>query len=660
MKSVWKVLVIVSFSLSAGELPFAKNTVVLGEGDTWINIMSNLEELQDTSTDRSIHYPLSKKEDFKQVPSTMKIWSSPDTNIESGVWFRVKLRNENPNENMYVLNDTYQAKLILFFLLDENGKILSEKKVGFGTDHKDSFLKFNSNSISFDLKYKEEVYLYLFLYSEGFQFPNFDIFIWKEQIYFEHYRTIYLYLYYGIAISIFFYNLFLFFSTKDKAYLHYCFYVLSVICFFFCYQQQVIFLPFAIVKNYGDYFIQIFAFFTIITMIKFALSFLNLKSIYKITFFLLESAVKILYIYLILLLFLRIFLKSDNFIINNFMLIMQPTILIIDLLITYLAISAWWNGYIRAKYFTIAWILYLFGLFYAFLINFLNLANIQLFASWGIGFLILTHMNMFLDSIEMLLLSFALGDRYNLIQQENERAKQALLEREIQLKEAEATKKKLELGMLKQTIQPHFLMNSLNTVLGLIRENPDKAGEFVSFLGMEIRTMLDVSSERLIPISSEFAICKSHLEIMRIRLERKFTWKTQDISEEEKIPPLLFQTLLENAFTHSKGYTGNIAFLVKKLICDPEKPFPSGNIEWIQDQTLQALKRIESVYEFYSIYDESYKANTNLSQSNYRTGEDGTGTLYIKSRLEESYGDNWSFSQGFEGKSWVVRIGVGK
>jgi sensor histidine kinase YesM len=235
--------------------------------------------------------------------------------------------------------------------------------------------------------------------------------------------------------------------------------------------------------------------------------------------------------------------------------------------------------------------------------------------------------------------AFALEEKYNIAQKEVDASKQRLLEKEIQLKESETVKKKLELGMLKQTIQPHFLMNSLSTLLGLIRENPVAAGKLVNSLGTEIRTMLDVSSEKRIPLSIELEICRSYLEIMTIRLERKFTLKAEGIIGEEEIPPLILQTLVENAFSHSVRYTGDIEFILRKMEVNEANKNNSPSFR----------------YEFLCIYDDSYFIKSNPSIELRK----GTGTLYIKSRLEESYPGQWHFSQGWENKAWVARIGVG-
>ncbi len=243
--------------------------------------------------------------------------------------------------------------------------------------------------------------------------------------------------------------------------------------------------------------------------------------------------------------------------------------------------------------------------------------------------------------------AFAMEEQYNIAQKEIESAKQRLLEREIQLKEAETVKKKLELGMLKQTIQPHFLMNSLSTLLGLIRENPVRAGKLVNSLGAEVRTMLDVSSEPIIPLSTELEICKSHLDIMAIRLERNFILNTEGTTGEEKFPPLILQTLIENAFTHSAKYTGNIEFFLRKLTFETDLKNLST------DLSQESIKE-ETVYEFRCKYDDSYVVNGKLPEGIKK----GTGTLYIKSRLEESYPNLWSFSQGWEDKVWVVKIGI--
>ena len=73
---------------------------------------------------------------------------------------------------------------------------------------------------------------------------------------------------------------------------------------------------------------------------------------------------------------------------------------------------------------------------------------------------------------------------------------------------------RLEIELLKKNIQPHFLMNTLTSVMEWIEEDPTTGVKFIEALADEFRILSEVSGKKLIPVSQEIELCRSHLEIM--------------------------------------------------------------------------------------------------------------------------------------------------
>lgn len=107
------------------------------------------------------------------------------------------------------------------------------------------------------------------------------------------------------------------------------------------------------------------------------------------------------------------------------------------------------------------------------------------------------------------------------------------------------------LTALQARIQPHFLFNSMNTIASLIASNPDLAEEAVLDLSELFRASLR-TGEQLIPLSRELDLCRRYLAIEALRLGDRLTldWDIQDGLEQQAIPPLTLQPLVENAIYH--------------------------------------------------------------------------------------------------------------
>ena len=110
-----------------------------------------------------------------------------------------------------------------------------------------------------------------------------------------------------------------------------------------------------------------------------------------------------------------------------------------------------------------------------------------------------------------------------------------------------------QLDSLKEQIKPHFLFNSLSTLLGLIDENKERSKKFVEELAYVYRYLLQSNEKELIPLSDELAFIKAYYYLLKTRFENRLQLDI-DIRKElmlQHIPPLTLQILLENAVKHN-------------------------------------------------------------------------------------------------------------
>ena len=107
------------------------------------------------------------------------------------------------------------------------------------------------------------------------------------------------------------------------------------------------------------------------------------------------------------------------------------------------------------------------------------------------------------------------------------------------------------LQALTARIRPHFLFNSLNAVLSLIRSEPRRAEHALEELAELFRALMRDHRE-LLPLADEIALCRQYLGLEKLRLGERLTveWEVEAIPEDVKVPPLVLQPLLENAVYH--------------------------------------------------------------------------------------------------------------
>ncbi|MDE5813533.1 MAG: histidine kinase, partial [Muribaculaceae bacterium] len=116
-----------------------------------------------------------------------------------------------------------------------------------------------------------------------------------------------------------------------------------------------------------------------------------------------------------------------------------------------------------------------------------------------------------------------------------------------------------QLAYLKAQINPHFYMNMLNNIHGMIEIDPERAQTMVLDMSSLMRYMLYDSSKPYISLSDEIAFLNNYLNLMRqrypeskVRIDRDFP--TDEAAVSIQLPPLLFLVFIENAFKHGISY----------------------------------------------------------------------------------------------------------
>lgn len=173
-----------------------------------------------------------------------------------------------------------------------------------------------------------------------------------------------------------------------------------------------------------------------------------------------------------------------------------------------------------------------------------------------------------------------------------------------------------KLQLLKTSIQPHFLLNTLTSLMEWIEQSPDTAIEMVEQLGEEFYLLNTMVDKPLVSLSEEIKLCQIHLQLMSLRLKTNFKLKAHIADPRTEIPPGILHTQIENAFSHNQ--------------------FPEGEYQFDISQTFVLMtnnKNKIAIKVSFPIY--------NISE---RTGT-GTGRAYIENRLQHAFEDRWQMTE---------------
>lgn len=138
-----------------------------------------------------------------------------------------------------------------------------------------------------------------------------------------------------------------------------------------------------------------------------------------------------------------------------------------------------------------------------------------------------------------------------------------LQQKELELHKMNELKSNAELDALQAKINPHFLYNALNSIAGLIKENPDQAEDMTIMLSKLFRSSINQSQENLIPVKEEIELLNLYLDIEKIRFGNriKFVFNIQPGLDSVKIPRFLIQPLVENGLKHGLKHKAEDGYL---------------------------------------------------------------------------------------------------
>jgi LytS/YehU family sensor histidine kinase len=177
----------------------------------------------------------------------------------------------------------------------------------------------------------------------------------------------------------------------------------------------------------------------------------------------------------------------------------------------------------------------------------------------------------------------------------------------------ESLVKELELKTIKSHINPHFIFNALNSIRALIDENPNRARNAITELSNILRSSMQAEKVETVPFEKELGIVKDYLALEYIRFEDrlKIVYQIDEDTLDQPVPPMMLQTLVENAIKHGIG-----------------KQVHGGMVKVISD--------------FKENFHEMVVQNTGYLNGHVQEG-DGFGLFSTKNRLQLLFGEKANF-----------------
>ena len=161
-----------------------------------------------------------------------------------------------------------------------------------------------------------------------------------------------------------------------------------------------------------------------------------------------------------------------------------------------------------------------------------------------------------------------------------------------------------QLDGLKNQVNPHFLFNSLNTLIHIIPEHPETAVRFVQQLSKVYRYILEIKDTPTTPLSHELEFLKAYVFLLKERFGDNLNIKlfnTEGYAESQMIP-LALQIVLENAIKHNIISTEK-PLLIEVGVENGDKLIVKNNLQrknQVQIGTGTGLQNIRNRYELVS------------------------------------------------------------
>lgn len=139
-----------------------------------------------------------------------------------------------------------------------------------------------------------------------------------------------------------------------------------------------------------------------------------------------------------------------------------------------------------------------------------------------------------------------------------------------------------QLTYLRAQINPHFYMNMLNNIHGMIEIDAEKAQNMILDMSRLMRYSLYDSCKERIPLADEVTFISNYIRLMRQRYPQdkvtiSFVTPEPEVMQGVMIPPMLLLVFIENAFKHGISYIADSLIAIKIEISDGVVMFTSIN-----------------------------------------------------------------------------------
>lgn len=186
---------------------------------------------------------------------------------------------------------------------------------------------------------------------------------------------------------------------------------------------------------------------------------------------------------------------------------------------------------------------------------------------------------------------------------------------------------KIKLKYLKNQIQPHFFFNTLNNLYALSLESSNKVPNVIIKLSQLMEYVLyDIQDSKFVPLLKEIDYIQNYIEIEKLRFQNvEVQINVESNIENIKVPPLLFISLIENAFKHGGIKNEDLKIKIN-------------------------LRVLNSKLEFEVI--------NNFVFSPQEKSKKGIGLVNTKKRLKLIYKNNFSIQQKIKLHFYIIKIQI--
>ena len=182
--------------------------------------------------------------------------------------------------------------------------------------------------------------------------------------------------------------------------------------------------------------------------------------------------------------------------------------------------------------------------------------------------------------------------------------------------EAEAARTEAELKTLRNQINPHFLLNTLNNIYALTAFDTPKAQEAIQELSRLLRHLLYYNDQPTVALKDEVDFLQNYISLMKIRLPESVEVDAnfKVVNPQQQVAPMIFISLIENAFKHGVSPT--------------EPSFIHIRVEATEDEIVCDIQ------------------NSNHPKTASDHSGHGIGLKQVQRRLDLAYLDHYEWQQG--------------